>query len=369
MLFLMILLKIVIIGCKRMPYTAVFLFILISVKTSSSDEGAQYLRNVIRDLKNLKDKSHARKVMHTQSNLVDLLPITSSPEPYLNRRFHENVPDLSLTKGELATLYQNAVSKGHTVQLDTGDDTLVDAAVHEIDSSDQDVYNPDHHNNNEDESSHGDETGYYYYYYPIKSFLDGITSQSADEDQHYSHSHKSPSHHEVIHIKPKPNYNYHKHTHQHNVKISSTKASADGDKKNKLEPLFMAISGFLGMAVMFVLSVLVLPKFGLKATKPKGKHDLGEIARIALLSIEGQDCTERFACELSKTARSLNLQENRFVKLFWRVAPSSLSKQFSRVYKYNNKQMKCTAIPCKKKVKQPVVKTNPKNDKKKTKKN
>lgn len=100
---------------------------------------------------------------------------------------------------------------------------------------------------------------------------------------------------------------------QHNVKISTTKA-ADGDKKNKLEPLFMAISGFLGMAVMFVLSVLVLPKFGIKQHKPKGKQELGDIARIALQAIEGQDCRERFACELSKTARSLNLQENRFVK-------------------------------------------------------
>lgn len=90
------------------------------------------------------------------------------------------------------------------------------------------------------------------------------------------------------------------------------------DKKPKtLEPLFMAISGFIGMAVMFVLSVLVLPKFGIKSkTKVFGKKNekIEDFARLAIDAIDGGGCAERFACELSKTARAFHLQDNRFVK-------------------------------------------------------
>ncbi|XP_045482483.1 uncharacterized protein LOC123686417 isoform X2 [Harmonia axyridis] len=340
-----------------MPYFVIFLLFLTSVKITTTQESAQYLRNVIRDLKALKDRSTARRIVNIDRTQDDVFS-TIAPEQYINRRAQKgDVPELSLTKGELASLYQEAVSKGHTVQLETGEDTYVNAAIHEVEDSEQ-----NRHPSGDVEDSHADETGYYYYYYPIKSFLDEITSQPSEKDHHYSHSHKP---HYDIKPKQKPNYNYHTHTHQHNVKISTTKA-ADGDKKNnKLEPLFMAISGFIGMAVMFVLSVLIFPKFGIKPHKTKAKQDLGDIARIALQAIEGQDCRERFACELSKTARSLNLQENRFVKFIWRITPSSLSKQFARVNKYT-KELKCTAIPCKKK--QPVAKTNPKNVKKKPKK-
>lgn len=101
---------------------------------------------------------------------------------------------------------------------------------------------------------------------------------------------------------------------QHNVNI---KKEIVKKPENKLEPLFMAISGFVGMAVMFVLSLVVLPKFG----KPNNKKivwpktvDMDELARLALNAIEGSDCRERFACELSKTARNFNMTENRFIK-------------------------------------------------------
>lgn len=90
--------------------------------------------------------------------------------------------------------------------------------------------------------------------------------------------------------------------------------------KSPLEPLFMAISGFIGMAVMFVLSVLVLPKFGSKPNKTKllpikkTDSDFEDFARLAIDAIENRECAERFACELSKTARTFNMQDNRFIK-------------------------------------------------------
>lgn len=91
----------------------------------------------------------------------------------------------------------------------------------------------------------------------------------------------------------------------------------DAEKKPKaLEPLFMAISGFVGMAVMFVLSMVVLPKLGvIKSRRVKEDNpQVASIARIALQAIEGKDCAERLACELGKTARAFNLYDNRFVK-------------------------------------------------------
>lgn len=82
-------------------------------------------------------------------------------------------------------------------------------------------------------------------------------------------------------------------------------------------PLVMAISGFIGMAVMFVLSMVVLPKLGGTKTKVsndvKKKDQLDDFARFALNAIEG-NCAERFACELTKTARSFDMEDNRFYK-------------------------------------------------------
>lgn len=84
-----------------------------------------------------------------------------------------------------------------------------------------------------------------------------------------------------------------------------------------LEPLFMAISGFIGMAVMFILSVIVLPKFGVLKSRG-GKQQFGpetySITGIVLRAIEGRHCRERIACEIGKTADAYNLYNNRFVK-------------------------------------------------------
>lgn len=100
---------------------------------------------------------------------------------------------------------------------------------------------------------------------------------------------------------------------QHKVEITQLKE----DKKSKaLEPLFMAISGFVGMALMFVVSMVVLPKLGMKSRNVREENNpqVASIVRIALQAIEGHDCRERIACELGKTARAFNLYDNRFVK-------------------------------------------------------
>lgn len=103
---------------------------------------------------------------------------------------------------------------------------------------------------------------------------------------------------------------------QHNVHITSAKET---EKKKVMEPLFMAVSSFIGMAVMFVLSVLFLPKFGgLKSRGVKnstpGSPEMTNLAQVVLKAIEGNDCSERLACEMGKVAKKFNVQDNRFFK-------------------------------------------------------
>lgn len=104
---------------------------------------------------------------------------------------------------------------------------------------------------------------------------------------------------------------------QHNVHIVSTSNSPDNNKKKGMEPLFMAVSSFVGMAVMFVLSILFLPKFGglkSRGAKPSSPGEYSSFAQIIFKAIEGDDCSERIACELGKTAKALKVYDNRFVK-------------------------------------------------------
>lgn len=92
--------------------------------------------------------------------------------------FKLQVPPISLTKGELTALYEAAVAKGETLKLDTGDNSNIHAAVHELDSSESHKLSSYHSpEDNVESSGDNDPTGYYYYYYPIKSFLDEMSSQ------------------------------------------------------------------------------------------------------------------------------------------------------------------------------------------------
>ncbi|CAH1378332.1 uncharacterized protein [Tenebrio molitor] len=337
------------------------LLVITSIRLLQAQESAQYLQNAIRDLRYMKGRQTVKRVETVEAIASEPEP-TPAPTQIAERRIqNKSVPPLSLTKGELAALYEAAVSKGETVKLNAGDNSYIHAAVHELDESPSYVHEHEtpHSSGSSSSSSDDDGTGYYYYYYPVKSFLDEMTSQSSSHEYHYS-----PPKRDKHTTTEKPQFQYHSHTHQHNVKITSTKEMAPEKKDKKaLEPLFMAISGFIGMAVMFVLSVLVFPKFGIKKTRGsikggvKKNERITDIARVALQAIEGKDCAERFACELEKTARAFNLQDNRFVKLLKRMAPSSLGKQMDRVGKYSNKRLRCTAIPCKKK-NPPKKKTN-----------
>ncbi|KAL0267961.1 UNVERIFIED_CONTAM: hypothetical protein PYX00_010077 [Menopon gallinae] len=168
--------------------------------------------------------------------------------------------------------------------------------------------------------------GYYYYYYPIKSFLKTYTPPGS-----YGSSPKP-----TTTTTPKP------------VMMHATVHMTDASNKS-VEPLFMAISSFIGMALMFAFSVLFVPKFGkLRSGDLAGKdaqHDLIALGRIVFDSLEGKDCAERLACEIGRFLRGVNM-ENKPLRVLEIVLPPNLGKQITLVRKAAAKKQKCSTIPC-----------------------
>lgn len=135
----------------------VLLFLFTFIGTLKAQEGAQYLQTAIRAINSLQNRR-----MDLDSKKVGKVEVRSS-----------DVPPLSLTKGELADLYQNAVGNGKIVKIDHGDGPPIQAAVHEI----EEPLEWDGNAEISESNKPGGEDGYYYYYYPLKSFIDEMTSQ------------------------------------------------------------------------------------------------------------------------------------------------------------------------------------------------
>lgn len=109
------------------------------------------------------DSFGSEPLKHNFENTITSRRVTTSTR----RDDHQNYvgnrpPALQLTKGELAALYETALSKGKTIKFDAGNHTYTQALVHELPSSGGGSGFHDKDNT----------AGYYYYYYPLKSFLD-----------------------------------------------------------------------------------------------------------------------------------------------------------------------------------------------------
>lgn len=155
-----------------------FLFTLLvvsSIPNFQAQESAQYLRNAIRDLRYMKGVRQSLKRVDTIETPSTPPPAHSTEAEDRNGRV-QNVPPLTLTKGELAALYEAAVAKGETVKINSGGNSYIQAAVHELDDT-HDSFTDQHEAATAGSGDSGDTSGYYYYYYPIKSFLDEISSQ------------------------------------------------------------------------------------------------------------------------------------------------------------------------------------------------
>lgn len=160
-----------------MRHIVLSFLVITSSRLLQAQESAQYLHNAIRDLRYMKGRQTLKRV-DTQAvqAIVPAQEPTLAPPQVSERRIHnKSVPPLSLTKGELAALYEAAVSKGETVKLNTGDNSYIHAAVHEIDDNEGAPSVPSGLTTS---TKDDDVSGYYYYYYPVKSFLDDMASQA-----------------------------------------------------------------------------------------------------------------------------------------------------------------------------------------------
>ncbi|XP_014280191.1 uncharacterized protein [Halyomorpha halys] len=92
---------------------------------------------------------------------------------------------------------------------------------------------------NTDEMTNNEIKGYYYYYYPLNHYLDQNkdTEPTKDSDE--------------MHVMMD--------TMMKNTMMQTT--------ENKVTPLFKAMTWFIGTAMVFILSILLMPKFKVKKSK------------------------------------------------------------------------------------------------------
>lgn len=317
--------------------------------------GAEYLQNVMNQLE--KDRLEGQPVdimelphMFNTERVSDSFPekgkdntmppnfAISGPTPIpstVEAEVYSADPPPSLTSHELNAIYEAAITKGSTLPQLQGSGTKPISSFHHPPppppSSQSQIVKP------AAQGPAGDSLpGYYYYFYPIKSFT------------------KAP---EKTSSTPPPV------TQPIPVHVTMMQPPNKG-----MEPLFMAISGFIGMALMFVFSVLFLPKFGkFRGTEDFSKlkeapEEFGAFMKVFVETMDGKDCSERLACEVGRILRGMKM-DNKPLKILEIVLPPRYAKQITQVRKAAAKKEKCNFIPCKFKTSRPQPPLQPKNKK------
>ncbi|GLH07535.1 Uncharacterized protein GBIM_13018 [Gryllus bimaculatus] len=245
-------------------------------------------------------------------SMMDTLPVKNSVH---------DIPDLPmppLSKAELLALYQAAVSKSASLANIAATNPSVASSLQKLHALLAASNKPDS----------GTIPGYYYYYYPIKSFMQGTDMKKPEPDAKHPGSKKPMMGHMV----------------------PTAMMVMDNGEKN-VEPLFMAIAGFVGMALMFAASVLFLPKFGtlrsrgISALKHAPDEFVG-LTKLVMDAIEGKDCTERIACEVGRAVRKMKI-DSKPIRILEILLPPHIGKQLIEIRKAAARREKCSFIPCK----------------------
>ncbi|XP_012258159.2 uncharacterized protein LOC105687270 [Athalia rosae] len=209
-------------------------------------------------------------------------------------------PSLGLTRNDLAMLYRTALHQGSPVKLSSFSNQPNSALAPQI-VGNQLRLNSGH-------------PGYYYYFYPLKTFMNEIQG-----DQGYT----------AI---------------QQSVQPDNFNVATESSEKQVSNPLFVAISGFVGMALIFMASVLFMPRFGSMESR-NSSSNFFQLSRVAWEAIEGRNCSERFACELNRVAVNMELSI-RSRRILENVVPNNLRRHMIRMRKSKKKRQECRLIKC-----------------------
>ncbi|PNF33291.1 hypothetical protein B7P43_G10122 [Cryptotermes secundus] len=314
---------------------------VVSIPISKCEEevGSEYLRSVINKLQSERIQSsvlwNSINLAHTTDGthhdiagkIIGPTPLPTagteldqSPAEHIKQKLPLPQP---LSKEELAALYQAAVNKGAFLDLASMTSGSVQGA-----QALENLFG----GLNMNKVHAQDEQAYYYYFFPIKSF----DTEPAKTNEVKQISTAAPS------SKPAS---------QAASLIPTAMMILDSSSNKSVEPLFMAIAGFVGMALMFAVSVLFLPKFGNLRSRGISalKHvpdELATLTKLVLDGIDGKDCTERIACEVGHAVRRMQL-DKKPIRVLEILLPPSLSKQLQLIRKAAAKKEKCNFIPCK----------------------
>ncbi|KAG8270933.1 hypothetical protein J6590_074171 [Homalodisca vitripennis] len=249
--------------------------------SNSSDTGADFLQSVIQRMQH-------EKFINSDEDLIHSYRPTPVPQQYESMAGsgegpHQDIPPLS--KGELLALYQAAVAKGTGLDLASLPTLPLTSDIHQ---NHDDLVSP---------SDQGTLPGYYYYFYPIKSFLPNSSNEQTTPMMNSSEQGSAS------------------HMPMHMMMMDDGSAMMEDMKETRLDPLFLAMAGFVSMATIVSFSILFLPKFGDNRSRQKAalktlaedEEEMVSLSRVVGQAIQGRDCTDRLACELGRAILKMKL--------------------------------------------------------------
>ncbi|VVC43948.1 WD40/YVTN repeat-like-containing domain [Cinara cedri] len=181
--------------------------------------------------------------------------------------------------------------------------------------------------------------GYNYFFYPLDNeALQQLQQQQQSQQQIQQYN------------------NANNHEMQQQQQDNSMAGGGDQDNhamtKPKVEPLFVAMAGFVGVAVVFLSALMFIPRLpipvlGTKAALKRAPEELATLTRLVAESIDGKDCTERIACEVGRAMRSMQL-DNKPIRMMEIILPPAVAKQLAQVRRSASRKEQCHFIMCKK---------------------
>lgn len=94
--------------------------------------------------------------------------------------------------------------------------------------------------------------------------------------------------------------------------VADTNSEQNQVTKPKVQPLFVAMAGFVGVAVVVLSALIFIPILPIssltsKAVLKRAPEELASLTKLVAESIDGKDCSERIACEVGRAMRSMQV--------------------------------------------------------------